>query len=44
MKVSDLMLDLATGDSSVHDAFIQEAAGKVAVSNAIFQAAYKISE
>lgn len=44
MKVSDLMLDIATGDASVHDAYIQEAVGKVNVSNAIFKAAYQMAE
>ena len=44
MKVSDLMLDLATGDASVHDVYIQEAVGKINVSTAIFDAAHKISE
>lgn len=44
MKVSDLMLDMATGDASIHDAYIQEAVGKINVSSAIFEAAYKISE
>ena len=44
MKVSDLMLDLATGDASMHDVYIQEAVGKINVSSAIFDAAYKISE
>lgn len=43
MKVSDLMLDLATGDASIHDAYIQEAAGKVKVSCAYFDAAEKIA-
>ena len=44
MKVSDLMLDIATGDASVHDAYIQEAVGKVNVSNAIFKAAHQMTE
>lgn len=44
MKFSDLMLDMATGDASVHDAYIQESVGKINVSNAIFDVAYKISE
>lgn len=43
MKVSDLMLDMAAGDVSITDAYIQEAVGKVNVSSAVFDAAYKIS-
>lgn len=44
MKLSELMLDMATGDASMHDVYIQEAVGKINVSSAIFDAAYKISE
>ena len=44
MKVSDILLDLATGDASMTDAYIQEACGKIEVSKAVFDAAYKISE
>lgn len=44
MKVSDIMLDLATGDASVHDAYIQEAMGQVNVSAAIYNAAKQISD
>lgn len=44
MKVSDILLDLATGDASMTDAYIQEACGKIEVSKALFDAAYKISE
>lgn len=43
MKVSDIMLDLATGDASVHDAYIQEAMGQVNVSAAIYDAAKMIA-
>lgn len=43
MKVSDIMLDLATGDASVHDAYIQEAMGQVKVSSAIYNAAKQIA-
>lgn len=43
MKVSDIMLDLATGDASVHDAYIQEAMGQVKVSAAIYDAAKMIA-
>lgn len=44
MKFSDLMLDMATGDASMHDAYIQESVGKINVSAAIFETARKISE
>lgn len=44
MKISDLMLDMATGDASAHDVAIQEAVGKVNVSSAIFEASTKIAE
>lgn len=44
MKFSDLMLDMATGDASIYDAYIQEAVGKINVSHAYFEAACKISE
>lgn len=43
VKVSDIMLDLATGDASVHDAYIQEAMGQVKVSAAIYDAAKLIA-
>lgn len=44
MKMKDLMLDLATGDSSTYGAYIQEAYGQVKVSNAIFNAAVSLNE
>ncbi len=44
MKFSELMLDMATGDASEYDAYIAEAVGKINVSHAYFEAAYKISE
>lgn len=44
MKVSDLMLDLATGDASMHDVYIQEAYGKINVCSAVYQATSKIAE
>lgn len=44
MKFSELMLDMATGDASIYDAYIQEAIGKINVSHAYFEAACKISE
>jgi hypothetical protein len=44
MKFSDLMLDMATGDASMEDAYIQEAVGKINVSHAFFEASYKIYE
>lgn len=42
MKVSDIKLDLATGDASIDDAYIMESVGKVKVSSAIFDAADKL--
>ena len=44
MKLSDVMLDMATGDATPHDAYIQEAVGKINVSNATFNVAQKIAE
>ena len=44
MKVSDLILDMATGDASAEDVHIQEALGRINVSSSIFEAAYNISE
>lgn len=44
MKISDVMLDMATGDASFNDAYVQESVGKINVSHAIYEAAYKISE
>ena len=43
MKVSDIMLDLATGDASQYDAYIQEAVGQVRVSAAYFDAGMGIA-
>ena len=39
VKVSDIVLDLNTGDASVHDAFIQEAFGQVNVSSKMYDMA-----
>lgn len=44
MKFKDLMLDLATGDASPYDAYIEESVGKIKVSNAIFEASSMIME
>lgn len=44
MKFSDLMLDLATGDASPYDAYIEEAIGRINVSAAMFDANTKIME
>lgn len=44
MKLSDVMLDMATGDATPHDAYIQEAVGKINVSHATFNVAQKIAE
>ncbi len=43
VKVSDVMLDLATGDASQYDAFVQEAVGQVRVSAAYFNAGMDIA-
>lgn len=43
-KVTDLILDMETGDACLEDAYIASAKGKINVSAAIFEAAYKISE
>lgn len=43
-KVTDLMLDMETGDACIEDAYIASAKGKIAVSHAIFEAAYKNCE
>lgn len=43
IKVSDIMLDLNTGDASPRDAYIQEAMGQVKVSSAIYDAAKQIA-
>ena len=37
MKFSDIMLDLDTGDASIHDVHVKEAMGKVDVAAAIFE-------
>ena len=44
MKYSELMLDVACGDASEHDAYIESAIGKINVSNAIFALESKIAE
>ena len=44
MKFSEIMLDLDTGDASMHDVRVKEAMGKVNVSSAIFEYALKLSE
>lgn len=43
MKLSDIMLDLGTGDASKYDAYVQEAVGQVKVSAAIYDAALQIA-
>ena len=43
-KVSDLFLDMETGDACIEDAYIEQSKAKIGVSNAIFEAAYKNSE
>ena len=40
-KLSDLMLDMETGDACMEDVYIASAKGKINVSHAIFESAYK---
>lgn len=44
IKFSELLLDLDTGDASMHDVHVKEALGKVNVSSAIFEYASKLAE
>lgn len=44
MLFSDIMLDLDTGDASMHDVHVKEAMGKVNVSTAIFEYAELLAE
>lgn len=44
IKFSDVLLDLDTGDASMHDVHVKEAMGKVNVSSAIFEYAAKLAE
>ena len=44
IKFSDVLLDLDTGDASMHDVHVKEAVGKVNVSSAIFEYASKLAE
>ena len=44
MKYSEMMINMACGDASKTDAYIQEAVGKINVANAIFALEYKISQ
>lgn len=44
MKLSDLMIDMASGTACAEDAYISEAHSKIKVSSSIFEAAYNISE
>ena len=43
-KLSELMIDMETGDACMEDAYIASAKGQINVSHAIFEAAYKNSE
>ena len=43
-KYTELMLDIACGDASDEDAYIEQAIGKINVSNAIFALESKIAE
>lgn len=44
LKFSDIMLDLDTGDASMHDVYAKEALNKVKVASAIFEYAVTLSE
>lgn len=44
LKFSDIMLDLDTGDASMHDVYAKEALNKVKVASAIFEYAATLSE
>lgn len=44
IKFSDVLLDLDTGDASMHDVHVKEAMGKINVSSAIFEYAAKLAE
>lgn len=44
IKFSDVLLDLDTGDASMHDVHVKEALGKVNVSSAIFEYASKLAD
>ena len=44
IKFSDVLLDLDTGDASMHDVHVKEAVGKVNVSSAIFEYASKLAD
>lgn len=44
MLFSEILLDLDTGDASMHDVYAKEAAGKINVASAIFEYAAKLAE
>ena len=44
MKFSQILLDLDTGDASMHDVHVKEAEGKINVSSAIFEYASRLAE
>ena len=44
MKFSQVLLDLETGDASMHDVHVKEAEGKINVSSAIFEYASRLAE
>ena len=44
MLFSEILLDLDTGDASMHDVYAKEAAGKINVASAIFEYASKLAE
>ena len=44
MLFSDILLDLDTGDASMHDVHVKEAQGKINVASAIFEYAATLAE
>lgn len=44
MKLTDMMLDMATGDASGYDVMIEYDAGRINVSNVVFEACVKVAE
>lgn len=44
MKFSEILLDLDTGDASMHDVAVKQACGKVNVASAIFEYAAKLAD
>lgn len=44
MNIKDVMLDIATGDSTTTDAYVEHAVGKINLSNAVYALESKIAE